>query len=215
MYSNKGGYEFACRRRMTMPLRASVASFAAVSLTVLISFFAMAGTANATPIPIGQFFFDLPDGVSPTVHVTNDSLDSFTSFTIDFVNDVVFDDQSTAVDTPNVTQSLLTGEAFQIFPVDLSAPAFSVTPRLATLSAFVFSRPGTISFSPDGGTTLLASAVLDLTSDEAGFGIFFDEVQPTEPEPVPEPGTLLLLASGLAASRLRRYRRRSSIEPRP
>ena len=185
------------------------AGVTALCLVALLSVLATPGTAHATPLLIGEFFFDLPDGVSPTVHLSNDSTGSFDAFTITFVNDIELGDGSHGVDTQSVDQSqvgpLDAFNSIQSFP-DLPPSAVSLTQLTAALSNFVFSVPGAISFSQDGGTTFESSALLDLTAEVYGFGIFVEVPEQTDPSPVPEPGTLVLLASGAAASALRRRR---------
>jgi hypothetical protein len=201
-----GGNIATARCRMTThtPIHPARGAVAAVCLGVLV-ILATPQIATATPVRIGEFFFDLPDGFSPTVHLTNESADPFSAFTVTFANDVFFDDGSTDVQSFDQTApSLSPGDAFQAFPTDFAPPLSFVMPLNAVLTAFVYGPLGTITFSPDGGGTFLSSAVLDFSQLPYGLGIFFEAAQSPDPSPVPEPGTLILLATGIAAGMRRR-----------
>src|SRR5262249_53202885 len=69
-----------------------------------------------------------------------------------------------------------------------------------------------LGFSNDGGATILSQ----FASPEGGqnsaqlYGVVGAPRSPVTPDAVPEPASMILLGSGLAAAGLRRYRRRSN-----
>ena len=182
---------------------------AAVCAAVVLALLATARPASAAPLTrVGDFFFDFPgDPTEPVVHLTNEWTEAISAFTITFVSDLVDFDGTTTVDVRPVasTTPLAAGDSFQIFAFDLTPPGAFLTPLSATLSRFVLATPGAIFFSYDGGATFVTNPILNFSSDLSDVGIFFAPNPPT----VPEPGTLILLATGAVLSLIRRGRRKT------
>jgi hypothetical protein len=183
---------------------------AALCVVVVLALFGSARSANAAPLTrVGDFFFDFPgDPTEPVVHLTNEWTDAIASFTITFESLLVDADGTTTADTRPVasTTPQAPGNRFQIFAFDLTPPGAFLTPLSATLSQFVLGTPGAIFFSYDGGGTFVTNPILDFSSDLTTLGIFFAAA---DPPTVPEPGTLILLATGAAIALRRRARRKA------
>jgi hypothetical protein len=181
---------------------------AAVCVAVALALLGTARPASAAPLTrVGDFFFDFPgDPTEPVVHLTNEWTQAISAFTITFES-LLEVDGATTVDVRPVasTAPLAPGDSFQIFSFDLTPPGAFLTPLSATLSQFVLGTPGAIFFSYDGGTTFVTNPILDFSSELADLGVFFAPAPPT----VPEPGTLILLATGAVISVMRRARRKS------
>jgi hypothetical protein len=177
---------------------------------------ALPTAAHASRILIGEFYFDRPDFFDPVVHLSNltdpsaSPLQTF-DFTITFVNDVTTGDVTVTATETRSRSSFVPTDDFQILPTDL-APAGSVVTMLsAELTSFLFSVPGTIAFSEDGGLSFVDAALLDFVNPDQSFGIWFEAPEP--PVGVPESGTMApvlwgLLLAGLVAHTLSRRRRR-------
>jgi len=183
---------------------------AAVCVVAVLALFGSAGPASAAPLTrVGDFFFDFPgDPTEPVVHLTNEWTEAISAFTITFESLLVAADGTTSVDVRPVasTTPLAAGDSFQIFAFDLTPPGAFLTPLSATLSQFVLGTPGAIFFSYDGGGTFVTNPILDFSSELTDLGIFFAAA---DPPTVPEPGTLVLLATGAAIALRRRARRKT------
>jgi ABC-type glycerol-3-phosphate transport system substrate-binding protein len=187
----------------------------AMCVAVVLVLLGSAPAASAAPITrVGDFFFDFPaDPTEPVVHLTNEWTQAFSAFTIAFESDLTDLDGNTTVDVrPVASTGLAAGDSIQIFAFDLTPPDAFLSPLTATLTRLVLSTPGSIFYSYDGGGTFVNDPILNFSSDLTNLGIFFAAA---DPPTVPEPGTLILLATGAAVAVVRRARRKNVVAASP